>query len=280
MSIEKLVYQIPKDTKLSNLTLNVKNLKKEVDFYIELGFKIIKQTPNTVYLSSNGKSSFLLALSQRSQNKKLTTGLYHFAILLPDKQSLADAYNHILHSNIITLQGASDHGVSKALYITDPEGNGIEIYYDQKNWKLDDMKMDVLDTEDLLEAKSNEKWPGLPENTTLGHIHLQVSDLEQSSLFYGQILGMNHTFSFSGASFFAIGDYHHNIGLNTWRRLNEAKENNLGLDFFTLVLPSKLEFEKLIENIKLNHIQITKNGESFLVQDPDNLRINIQYERK
>lgn len=280
MSLEKLTYQIPAGTKLENLTLNVNDLKQETEFYIELGFKIINKTQNKVFLSTNGRKSYLLTLSQSLQNKTIATGLYHFAILLPDKQNLADIYDHILHSDQITLQGASDHGVSKALYLTDPEGNGIEIYYDQKNWKLDDMKMNSLDTTDLLKEKSKKAWSGFPENTKLGHIHLEVSNLERSNLFYGQILGMNHTFSFSGASFFAIGKYHHHIGLNTWRKKKKANESNLGLGYYTIILPTKLEFEKLNENLEKNNISITNAGEFFFVQDPDNIKIKIGYEKK
>ena len=280
MHIEKLSYKIHKDSRLENLTLNVNHLQQETEFYLELGFKIIEKTQNRVFLSSNGKKPFTLSLSQSLQNKKSTTGLYHFAILLPDKQSLSNLYNHILHSDKITLQGAGNHGVSKALYLNDPEGNGIEIYFDEKNWNPKDMKMDVLDFEDLLKSKSRKIWSGLPEDAKLGHIHLQVSDLEKSNLFYGQILGMKHTFSFEGASFFAICNYHHHIGLNTWRQLKEPNLNNLGLNYFTIMLPNKSEFEKLIENLKQNNLQIEKTEESFFIKDPNNIRIKIGYERK
>ena len=280
MSVEKLAYQIPKKTKLANITLNVKNLKQETAFYTELGFKIIKQNQNRVFLSTNGQDPFLLELTQSSQNKQETAGLYHFAVLLPDTKSLADIYDHISQSKKIRLQGASDHGVSQALYLTDPEGNGIEIYSDTKNWNLQDMTVASLNTENLLKQKSEKDWVGFPKNTKLGHIHLQVSDLSRSEIFYGQILGMNNTLSFTGASFFAIGNYHHHIGLNTWSRVKETNGDILGLDFYTLVLPNKSESDKLIENLQRNNIPITEIGESFLIQDPDGLKIQIQYERK
>lgn len=275
-----LTYQIPKDTRLTNLTLHVKNLKQQTDFYTDLGFKILKQTETEILLSPYGEEPFLLRLSQSLQNKHETAGLYHFAILLPDKPSLADAYYHLTHSDKFNLQGAADHGVSQAIYLSDPEGNGIEVYRDKENWNIEDFTTNPLDTENLLKEKTKDGWVGFPENTKLGHMHLQVTDVKQSHHFYGEILGLVNTASMQGASFFAMGDYHHHVGLNSWRNVTSPNENNLGLDHYTLILPNKSEFERLMENLQRNDIQITKTEESILIEDPDRIKIQIQYERK
>ncbi len=191
----------------------------------------------------------LLALTQSPERKRYhgTTGLYHFAILLPTRRDLALSFRHLLQHNV-RLQGASDHIVSEALYLPDPEGNGIEIYRDRprEEWfRNGEMQLATLpmDAEGVLrEANESDTWEGLPTGTRMGHIHLHVADVQQAAAFYQSILGMDLMFNLGSAAFLSYDGYHHHIGINTWGVRGLAPGDALGLATFDLhVTPQRFQ---------------------------------------
>ncbi|HEX7291400.1 MAG TPA: VOC family protein [Conexibacter sp.] len=151
-------------------------------------------------------------------------GLFHLALLVPDRGALAQALRRVARAGW-RLDGASDHLVSEALYLSDPEGNGIELYRDRprEEWRREPngelaMATLPLDLDDLLAAAPDDAPDtGMPTGTTLGHVHLQVSDLAAAETFYADALGFDVMVrSYPGALFVAAGGYHHHLGLNTW----------------------------------------------------------------
>ncbi|NPV57892.1 MAG: VOC family protein [Anaerolineae bacterium] len=216
----------PAKTTISRVDLTVSDLAKSLDFYTSaLGFRILKQADSQALLGA-GTTNALLALHDDPQAKPApgSTGLYHFAVRLPTRQALAQLVYHLALKEV-PIQGFGDHGASESVYLVDPQGNGIEMYRDrpENQWQRDDkgqlqMGTDEVDLDDLLKLVRPEKaWSGLPEGSSIGHVHLHVADLEQSIAFYRDILGMHLTQRYgSSAAFLAFGGYHHHIGINTW----------------------------------------------------------------
>ncbi|MBP8693736.1 MAG: VOC family protein, partial [Enterococcus sp.] len=170
---------------VGHVTLNVMDLNRSIPFYTEmLGFKILNQTATSVDFTADGSTS-LLTINQPAhvtQRPQRTTGMYHFALLLPKRSDLADLLAHFITTGLP--YGASDHLVSEALYIADPDGNEIEIYTDRQadewTWLEDGVQMtiDPINGHDLLTLRNPEGWQGLPAKTIMGHIHLYVSELQ------------------------------------------------------------------------------------------------------
>jgi catechol 2,3-dioxygenase len=148
-------------------------------------------------------------------------GLFHTAFLLPERADLAAWLRHVAGLRV-PLQGASDHLVSEAIYLADPEDNGIEVYWDRPSdkwiWRDGMVQMDTLrlDLDNLAGTAKDRRWSGLPEDSCIGHVHLQVGALEPAESFYAGLLGFEVTCRYPGATFFGSGGYHHHIGTNTW----------------------------------------------------------------
>ena len=231
---------------LRGLILRVKDLEAQLQFYQNLlGFEIIGQENNQTDLALAGKH-FTLALIHEPAaplRPQSTLGLYHFALLLPDRKTLAEIIKRLLEHRYPNFQGASDHGVSEAFYLADPEGNGIELYCDRpkEEWIYQNgqlkMGTESLDVEGLLkEAPASNT---LDPNTTFGHLHLHVGDLDQAETFFKR-LGMNVTQGdFPSARFLAADGYHHHMGTNLWARGRTAPTESTGLLGYTIALLSE-----------------------------------------
>jgi catechol 2,3-dioxygenase len=238
-------------------------------------------------------------LNHKSIRKE--SGLYHFAILLPERKNLAAFLRHI-QKNLDPqfYEGMADHAVSESIYIHDPDYNGIEVYRDrlpsQWKWNGDKVYMvtDPLDVKDLFTQNPNEKWTVLPSNTTIGHVHLHVSNLNRSKQFYQDILGLNHTATYPGAYFFAADHYHHHVAINTWMGTNILPANNSnnkpGLDHYAVRLPyfkGVEEIRKLKKRLKdmgiyiketINNELDTQYSSSFYIYDPDIIKIHFLFD--
>lgn|SRR5690625_2187407 len=199
-------------TFIGNVKIKVQNLERSIEFYRDiLGFDILERTASTVKLTTDGKRNFLTLEQPEDVTPKErgTTGLYHFAILLPSRSHLANIVIHFVKNNIQF--GSADHLVSEALYFKDPDGNEIEIYRDRKpeewNWHGEEVEMATiqLDFEDLLKnATPDKSWSKMPENTLMGHIHLHVSKLEITEEFYVKGLGMDVVNRFGSQALFYL----------------------------------------------------------------------------
>ena len=197
-------------------------------------------------------------------------GLYHFAILLPERKNLADALLYLRDKqDQVHFDGLADHLVSEAIYISDPDLNGVEIYSDRprSEWKWNgkdnnsnnsrlQMTTLPLNTKDLLKESTDTGWTGIPTGTSIGHIHLHVSNLSNAMKFYHEILGLNLTTTYPGAYFFAAGRYHHHIATNTWLGSNilPASPQSIGLNYFGIELPNIEEFDKIVKNLQQYNI--------------------------
>ena len=263
--------------------LKVTNLENSLTFYQEVvGFKVLEKTATKALLTADGQTA-LLSIEQPADiipTQQKTTGLYHFALLLPTREDLGAVLRHFAETNIRI--GAGDHLVSEALYLNDPDGNGIEIYSDRPDtewtWKDGYVGMDTLqiDAQSILEAGANTQWNGLPEGTVMGHIHLSVKELVETEKFFNA-LGLQVVTPYPGALFMASGKYHHHVGLNTWNGVGASApaENVVGLKAFTLVFPSTEELNAAIDQLKAIEVEVIQEDGIFTTKDPSQNKIKM-----
>jgi catechol 2,3-dioxygenase len=204
------------------------------------------------------------------------TGLYHFAILMPTRAELARSLRRIAEAQW-PLSGASDHLVSEALYLSDPDGNGIELYRDRprEEWPRRDGHLEMatipLDLDGLLIESAESGEQPVPPETRMGHVHLQVADLDEAEEFYRGALGFEVTVrAYPGALFVSAGGYHHHVGLNTWHSAGSPAPppGSIGLRSFELLLPDRAAFERTLERARAAGIAEEPIDGSVLVRDP------------
>ncbi|MBM7654364.1 VOC family protein [Neobacillus cucumis] len=261
---------------VGEVNIKVKNLENSITFYQNIiGFQILEKSERKGVLTADGKTP-LVTLEQPADvipKQGRTSGLYHFAILLPSRADLGGFLRHIIQTGYPL--GAADHYVSEALYLEDPDGNGIEVYRDRPSsewtWKNDlvNMATEQLDAEGIL-ASSVAEWDGLPPGTIMGHIHLHVGDLEKAKEFYTKGLGFDVVSYYPQAVFLSSGGYHHHVAINTWQGAGAPTppKNSVGLKWYTLVFPSEGAREKVIEQLKLLGAPISKEGNDYVTSDP------------
>ena len=276
---------------VSHVQLKVSNLAQSLTYYTDIiGFKVLQNENGIAYLTFDGKTS-LLSLVEVPNALPLRvgyTGLYHFALLLPSIKDLGNIVQHFIEKNVRI--GASDHDVSQALYLNDPDGNGIEIYIDRdsSNWKWDTRKEVYMTTETLdfnpILAAADGTWNGLPEGTVMGHIHLSVNSIPTSQAFYTNVLNYDTVLHYGGqALFISTGHYHHHIGLNTWQSNGgeAAPENAVGLKSYTIVLNDDEYAATVKANLEAGGFAVEQFADapqfggvqSFSVVDPNGIRI-------
>lgn len=277
------------DTVLGVLKLKVSNLQRSIQFYREVvGFQVLRNEGDSAQLSVDGKNPYLLLEEVKDSvvtARQSTTGLYHFAVLVPTREQLGLSLRTLAQSGIPVGQG--DHLVSEALYISDPDNNGIEIYCDRprSEWKKDAagnyiMATDPVDIEGLLRLAGDKEWTGLSADTILGHIHLHVSELSASKVFYCDVLGFDLVADMSktmGANFVSAGGYHHHIGMNIWAGIGapQPPANGTGLAYYTIILPSTTELERILDNIiRAGYLLIEQNG-VWAVKDPSGIEVRL-----
>ncbi|MGG3928016.1 VOC family protein [Metabacillus fastidiosus] len=273
-------------TFVGRVNLKVQNLERSLAFYQEvIGFKILEQTETSASLTADGKT-VLLSIQQLNNivpKQERTTGLYHFALLLPRRSDLAKLVQHFI--GIGLRFGSSDHLVSEALYLSDPDGNGIEIYTDRdpSEWKWGneevEMAVDPLNFVNLLAEGKQQSWKGLPAATVMGHIHLHVSELKKTEEFYIKGLGFEVVNRYGAqALFISDSKYHHHIGLNTWNGVGAPapSPNSVGLESFTLMFPNEEKRNKIITQLNSIGVSVTEENNSFITSDPSGNRIYLQ----
>jgi catechol 2,3-dioxygenase len=279
-------------------TLRVRDLQKQLSFYENnLDLQVNRRHRDdddleVVDLGFKGKFKDYkepLLILKHDPNAKETphnfAGLYHFAILVQDRKSLASAYSSIDNSKI-HFDGFADHLVSESLYLHDSECNGMEIYRDKSRneWQYDAKGHIVMDTlpldlKSLLAelGKDERKNLTFQNGARIGHMHLRVTNLERSLRFY-QKLGFDITSDWSamGASFLSAGGYHHHIGMNTWHSLNGKThvKGESGLDVFEIMVQDSSFIETLAQEFE-GHVQ-KRNRNELLVSDPDGILILIK----
>lgn len=279
-------YTIHPKTHLGTFTLRVADLQRSIAFYTQtIGLKVISQSENGIASLGTGSTSILTLreVPGAARTPKNATGLYHAAILLPTRRALAST---VLHLNESGLQfGYADHLVSEAFYLADPDGSGLELYRDRPReewgWENGAVKMDnaPIDFDSLFaELNGDSTWSGMPEGTTLGHMHLQVGDLKQTEAFYHGVLGFDIVANWTGALFMSAGGYHHHLGLNIWNSRNAppAPPTAAGLEEFSILLPDQTALDALVERLNAAQIQITPSDQGIYINDPFQNRLLLK----
>src|SRR5437763_6143256 len=251
----------PPDTDIGSVHLTVAGLDSQRAFYERvLGLEVLESEGQTVRLGPPDGPVILELTGNPDAPRRPhgTTGLFHFAVLVPSRADLGQALRRVAEAGW-RFTGASDHLVSEALYLNDPEGNGIEIYRDRprEEWRRTNGEIEMatipLDLEGVLSelpADAETDNGGMPAGTHLGHVHLQVADIPSAEDFYEGTLGFDVTVrSYPGALFVSAGGYHHHIGLNTWNSAGGSAPppGSRGLDWCQVALPGSHELARATE---------------------------------
>ena len=267
--------RLPDSTHMGPVTLAVRDLDAQVRFYRDLlGMKVHAHAARDAQLGSDRVLLRLRAEPDAKPRARGQAGLYHVAYLVPTRADLGRAIQHLVAARY-PLQGASDHEFSEALYLADPEGNGIEIYADRPRaawpafhdltWAR--MGPQPMDVESVLAEAGGIPWSGYPDGTTVGHVHLNVNDVERADAFYAGSLGFARVIALPGsASFLSAGGYHHHVAVNGWGTLRGPPnaEDALGLREVTVVIPDAE-----------GHEEATKRVGGEVATDPSGNRIRL-----
>ncbi|OXM15189.1 VOC family protein [Paenibacillus herberti] len=287
--MEKQHISIDPGVSIGKVRLKVTELERSIRYYRDiLGFQVLSRTDGEAILGA-ADAEPLVELEERpdaaSVDRRSAAGLYHFAVLMPDRRSLGLVLRNMSEAGLHIGQG--DHGVSEALYITDPDGNGIEIYRDRprSEWKYDlggNVKMgsDPVDVKGLLELAEGHEWKGLPAGTIIGHVHFHVADLQTSYNFYGGLMGFDMALDASqqmGALFISAGGYHHHIGLNIWagQGARHPKENSVGLRYGTILFPSDEARGITVGRLREGGVEVREVEGDLEVTDPSGVTLRL-----
>ncbi|HZT85403.1 MAG TPA: VOC family protein [Gaiellaceae bacterium] len=248
--------EISPDARMGLVELSVSDLDRSLAYWEDaIGLRVLSREDGTAEL---GVETPLLRVVEEPGARPADgfTGLYHVALLVPDRPSLGRFLAHAARERI-PLEGLSDHDVSEAIYLRDPDRHGIEVYADRprEQWEgqvWERLTTMPLDAGSLLAEAGDAEFDGLPEGTTVGHVHLRVRDVDETIGFYRDTLGMGLTAQLGDmAAFLSAGGYHHHLGGNTWesRGAEPAPEGTARLLRFTVVLPDEEELERTAERI-------------------------------
>ncbi len=277
-------------TRMGTVSLTVSDQDRARAFYEQaLGLRAEELDGGDLLLGAPGRPA-LVRLHGDSAAPALdrrATGLFHLAILLPSRRDLAQALIRLAQARW-PLDGVADHLVSEALYLSDPDGNGIEIYRDRPRdeWRYDGAELQMatlpLDLHNLADELSDTDAvpPQAPEGTTMGHVHLQVSDIRQTEAFYHGVLGFDVTTrGYPGALFVAAGGYHHHLGLNTWHSAGSgpAAPGAVGLRWYEIVLLDQAELDRVLQRIDAAGLATEPAGTGVTaVRDPSGNVVHLR----
>ena len=262
--------------------LRIADLNRSVAFYEDrLGFTLHRRDETTAALGAGGDDLLVLYESPSAPVASRTTGLYHFAILVPSRLELSRSLWRLADRKV-PMQGFSDHLVSEAIYLADPDGNGIEVYRDRprEEWPHENgqlrMASDPLDVESLLreadaDSKVNPVWRGLASATRIGHVHLRVSFIEDTLDFYERVLGFDLTARYgNSAVFLSAGGYHHHIAGNVWTGVGAPRppQGAIGLDYFVITLPDRAAVDTVAAGIRAAGVAADDTSGAVRVEDP------------
>lgn len=280
-------YRLPDATRLGAVHLQVGNLGRSVAYYSDvIGLRVINAEQGIAHMGAQGDDRVLIVLHELVGAKPVPRrgrlGLFHVAILLPDRASLGRFLAHLAERG--EQPGMSDHVVSEAIYLTDPDGLGLEIYADRPRaeWKAQPdrqiaMGTTPLDVRAVIAAGQGVEWTGAPSGTAIGHVHLHVGSLSGAERFYHNALGFDKiVWGYPGALFLAAGGYHHHLGTNTWANDAEsAHADEARLLEWTIELPSVSDVSALAASLKTHGIAVEAQGRDIVLRDPWNTSVRV-----
>jgi catechol 2,3-dioxygenase len=254
-------YRLPGATRLGPVRLQIADLPRSLAYYQDtLGMRVLQRDSASALLGTAGDDTPLVELRERPGARPAPRigrlGLYHFAILLPDRAALGRFVRRLAHSG--ARAGAANHLVSESVYLQDPDNLGIEVYADRPRatWRRIGrelmMATDPLDFEGLARAAGETPWTGMPAGTAMGHVHLHVGDLAEAARFFSEALGLDRTvWQYPGALFLAAGGYHHHLGTNTWAgsRATPPGQDDAQLLEWTIELPDGASLEAAADSL-------------------------------
>jgi catechol 2,3-dioxygenase len=264
---------------LGPVHLTVASLERSIDYYRRaVGLAVLGRTTSRTSLGAGGRELLVLVEEQGARPATRHPGLYHFALLVPERADLARWLAHAARDQV-ALTGLADHAVSEAVYLTDPDAHGIEIYCDRprERWEgrvgeqLTTQRLDVDDLMSTLEDPARAGFDGLPDGTVMGHVHFRVVDLEPAIAFYRDVLGLPLMAQLGDqAAFLAAGGYHHHVGANTWesRGAPPAPPKSAVLRHATFVLPDEAERERVLARLRAAGVKVEESVAGPLVRDP------------
>jgi catechol 2,3-dioxygenase len=277
--------KLPDSTTVGAVELTVADLERSLSYYREaVGLRVLAVDGNRASLGVEGRELLRLVEEPAVKPARGYSGLYHFALLLPERRDLARWLAHAARERI-ALVGLSDHFVSEALYLSDPDEHGIEIYWDRprETWEGQvavRMTTLPLDVEDLLSelpgSPVEEPFESLPSGTRMGHVHLKVARIPETLAFYRDVLGFGVMAQLgSHALFISAGGYHHHLGANTWESADApaAPPGTAALRHATIVLPSADELELVLDRVCAGGYDVEQSALGSLVRDPTGIAL-------
>ncbi len=277
-------FRLPDRTRVGRVRLRVGDLGRSLDFYERvLGLRVIDRDRSTAALGAAGTGVPLVRLEAvpglQPVPRAGAHGLYHFALLLPQREALGAFVTHLAGTGVRV--ASADHLVSEALYLSDPDGLGIEVYGDRPRsaWRHAGgellMATEPLDLRALAAAAGARAWDGAPVGTTLGHLHLHVGDLAEARRFYQGALGFDlMVWSYPGALFFAAGGYHHHLGTNTWARGGAATDAHARLLDWELIVPGGAG--EAAASLAAAGYAVGREGDAWATSDPWGTRLLLR----
>jgi catechol 2,3-dioxygenase len=282
-------FRLPESAHVGAVTLQVADLDRSLAFYRDLvGYHLIDRhasAPRAARLGAPGSDVALLELRERPGARPVPRrgllGLYHFALLLPDRPSLGRFLRHLQANEVHA--GAADHVFSEALYLTDPDGLQMEVYRDlpRDQWQSRDGELvsgvDPIDARGLLQAAGTVPWAGVPSGSIIGHVHLYVGDLAAGEAFYHAGLGLDKTIStFPGALFLSAGGYHHHIAVNTWAAgAPVATDADARLLHWDLIVPDRTAIAAARDSLQHAGAIVEADGDAVRAVDPWSITVRI-----
>jgi catechol 2,3-dioxygenase len=288
VGIQPTGYRLPERARIGRVRLQVSDLSQSLEYYAGLlGFSAIGTDDVATLATADGRPLIELHEQKgaRPVPRRGRLGLYHFAILLPDRAALGRFVAHLAAQGAHA--GSADHLVSEALYLADPNGLGIEVYVDRPRtqWKTNGreiaMATEPLDLRALVRASDGEPWTGMPAGTTIGHVHFHVGALRAAEAFYHAGLGFDKVvWSYPGALFFSAGGYHHHVGTNTWAAgAPVATAQDARLLEWELGLPAADDVLCAAASVARAGYEVEDAGDDRVVTDPSGIVVRLTTQR-
>lgn len=291
-------YRLPDAARIGAVRLQVSDLARSLVYYTTvLGLRVLSHTGSMAVLGPQGSAMLVVNTDPKGPRRPLIElherrgirpvprrgllGLYHFAILLPDRESLGRFVTHLPEVGVHA--GSADHAVSEALYLSDPDGLGIEVYADRprSQWRANGREIamitEPLDVGALVRAAAGQPWVGMPAGTVVGHVHFHVGAIREAEAFYHSALGFDKTaWTYPGALFLSAGGYHHHVGTNIWAAGSPAATpDDARLLEWELVLPSAADVDAAAASAAASGHGVQEDGADRLLTDPWGITVRI-----
>ncbi len=283
--IEAPRFRLPAATRIGRVRLQVADLERSLGYYTQvLGLRVGSSEGGRATLHAGDDARVLVELHERRgaapAPRRGAFGLYHFAVLLPTRRALGQFVDHLAQASVRF--GAADHLVSEAIYLSDPDGLGIEVYRDRprESWRTRGhelvMTTEALDLGALVDDAADSAWTGAPAGTVIGHVHLHVGDLHESDAFYHEALGFDRTvWGYPGASFLAAGGYHHHLGTNTWSPGPSARDDEARLIDWELQVPERVDADAAASSVRAAGYHVEPGADGWMLADPWGTRLRL-----